>query len=478
MWITFIKSVIIAILIFYERSTMTLDNLEQQFWNRIKELAKENIKPAAYDYFIESANLLSIQDNDAKVLVPTTFHEPFWRSQEDLVTTAGFEVYGDKISYSIFAAEKTSDEQIAELSGSSISEDGQEQLKPVVTQKEDTGIKSDYTFENFVQGEGNKWTLAAAIAASDSPGKLYNPLFIYGGAGLGKTHLMHAIGNEILEDNPRAKVKYVSSETFVNDYVNATRKNKMDEFTKTYRSLDLLLLDDIQFFSGKEGTLNEFFSTFNALYDKESQIVLTSDRLPQELNNLEERLVSRFSWGLTTDITPPDYETRMAILLNLAEKSEIHFDDKTLGYIAGQIDSNIRELEGAFNRVEFVTKTSGVSSANIEMAEKALEGLKAKSAIATKIITTKDIQSAVAKHYRITRDEIIGKKRLKQIAFPRQVAMYLTRELTDSSLPKIGADFGGKDHTTVMYAYDKIKDMMKIDADLQKDIDTIKSNLK
>jgi ATPase involved in DNA replication initiation len=182
--------------------------------------------------------------------------------------------------------------------------------------------------------------------------------------------------------------------------------------------------------------------------------------------------------GLTTDITPPDYETRMAILLNLAEKSEIHFDDKTLGYIAGQIESNIRELEGAFNRVEFVTKASNQTAANIEIAEKALEGLKAKNSSKQKILTIEDIQTVVAKHYRITRDDILGKKRVKSIAFPRQVAMYLSRELTDSSLPKIGNDFGGKDHTTVMYACDKIKDQMKVDSDLQRDIDSIKSALK
>ena len=454
---------------------MTLDNLELQFWEKIRDLAKANLKPKSYDYFIETAQLLNVVDKDAKILLETSFQEPFWNTLNDLVTSAGFEVYGDEITYTLYSSDKISQEELDQLKGSSKDEVKHELIS---TNQTNTGIKPDYTFENFVQGDGNRWTLAAAIAASDAPGKLYNPLFIYGGAGLGKTHLMHSIGNEILHDNPKAKVKYVSSETFVNDYVNATRKNKMDEFTNTYRTLDLLLLDDIQFFSGKEGTLNEFFSTFNALYDNESQIVLTSDRLPQELNNLEERLVSRFSWGLTTDITPPDYETRMAILLNLAEKSEIHFDDKTLGYIAGQIESNIRELEGAFNRVEFVTKASNQTAANIEIAEKALEGLKAKNSSKQKVLTIEDIQTVVAKHYRITRDDILGKKRVKSIAFPRQVAMYLSRELTDSSLPKIGNDFGGKDHTTVMYACDKIKDQMKVDSDLQRDIDSIKSALK
>ncbi|WEV60678.1 chromosomal replication initiator protein DnaA [Streptococcaceae bacterium ESL0729] len=459
---------------------MKLNKLELQFWNKIKALARENIKPAAYEYFIETARLLTVDNKEAKILVETTFQEPFWQGQEDLITTAGFEVYGDKITFTLLASDKITDDELAlyETTREEAKNPSGSALDSGLDEKANMGIRSDYTFENFVQGEGNKWTLAAAIAASDSPGKLYNPLFIYGGAGLGKTHLMHAIGNEILEDNPKAKVKYVSSETFVNDYVNATRKNKMDVFTNTYRNLDLLLLDDVQFFSGKEGTLNEFFSTFNALYDKESQIVLTSDRLPQELNNLEERLVSRFSWGLTTDITPPDYETRMAILLNLAEKSDIHFDDKTLGYIAGQIDSNIRELEGAFNRVEFVTKTSNLSAANIEMAEKALEGLKAKPNAVKTLVATEEIQAAVARHYDISVEDILGRKRVKQIAFPRQVAMYLSRELTDNSLPKIGTEFGGKDHTTVMYAYDKIKDLMKVDSDLQKDVDSIKSSLK
>ncbi|CAM3109807.1 chromosomal replication initiator protein DnaA [Lactococcus hircilactis] len=454
---------------------MPLLKENHEFWTRVKELAQKNIKSGAYEYFIDPAQLLSIENDTANILVESSFHKDYWRKQSDLISTAGFEVFGKPISFSLYAKDELTAPELSKLSNdqnfkdeTEISREVPEGL-PLLT-----GLNGKYRFENFVQGPGNRWTLAAAVAVADKPGDTYNPLFIYGGAGLGKTHLMHAIGNEILTDNPTAKVKYVSSENFVNDYVNATRKNQMENFENTYRNLDLLLLDDVQFFSDKEGTKTEFFNTFNTLYEKGAQIVLTSDRIPQELNNLEERLVSRFSWGLTTDITAPDYETRMAILLIKSEASALNFPSETLSYIAGQIDSNVRELEGALNRVEFVANANHVTRVDIETASQALRSLKSQATQSLSNLTIKRIQDETARYYHLSISDLIGPKRPKEIAFPRQIAMYLVRELLGTSLPAIGNAFGGRDHTTVMYAYKQISDKMKTDIEVQKDIDSIK----
>lgn len=448
-------------------------NENQKFWARVTELAQQSIGKQAYDFFIEPAQLMSVEQDTANILLDSGMKKDYWKKQSDLITTAGFEIFGRMIDYELYANDELTELELHRLNNqSSIEEQPRSTVKP--TSPLVSGLNEKYNFENFVQGPGNRWTLAAAIAVADKPGDTYNPLFIYGGAGLGKTHLMHAIGNQILTDNPTARIKYVSSENFVNDYVNATRKNQMENFENTYRNLDLLLLDDVQFFSDKEGTKNEFFNTFNALYDKGSQIVLTSDRIPQELNNLEDRLVSRFSWGLTTDITAPDYETRMAILLIKSESSRLEFPSETLSYIAGQIDSNVRELEGALNRVEFVARANGIAVVDIETASQALRSLKNATQQSLSNLTIKKIQDEVANYYHISFSDLVGPKRPKEIAFPRQIAMYLVRELLGTSLPAIGTAFGGRDHTTVMYAYKQISDKMKNDMDVQKDIDSIK----
>lgn len=452
---------------------MSLLTENQKFWDRVTELAHQNIGQQAFEFFIEPAQLLSIEKDVVNILLDSGMKKDYWRKQSDLITTAGFEIFGRPLTYSLYAKDELSSNELNKLtSKDNVAETTSSET--ITTAPIANGLNEKYIFENFVQGPGNRWTLAAAVAVADKPGDTYNPLFIYGGAGLGKTHLMHAIGNEILKDNPTAKVKYVSSENFVNDYVNATRKNQMENFENTYRNLDLLLLDDVQFFSDKEGTKTEFFNTFNALYDKGAQIVLTSDRIPQELNNLEERLVSRFSWGLTTDITAPDYETRMAILLIKSESSRLEFPSETLSYIAGQIDSNVRELEGALNRVEFVAKANGITVVDIETASQALRSLKNATQQSLSNLTIKKIQDEVANYYHISFSDLVGPKRPKEIAFPRQIAMYLVRELLGTSLPAIGTAFGGRDHTTVMYAYRQISDKMKTDIEVQKDIDSIK----
>lgn len=456
---------------------MSLTKDEQTFWARVKALAQNNLGQASYDFFIEPAKLLEITDHNAKIYLDNNMHRDFWKKQEDLIKTAGFEIFGAEISFSLYSAD---DINLADYENADkVAETSElQETNKFVTSEIKNGLNHKYTFQNFVQGEGNRMTLGAAIAVANDPGGMYNPLFIYGGPGLGKTHLMNAIGNEILNDKPDARIKYVSSENFVNDYVQSSRKNQMQEFTDQYRTLDLLLLDDIQFFAKKEGTINEFFQTFNTLHDKGAQIVISSDRPPNELNEFEERLKSRFSWGLTTDITAPNYEDRMAILLNKVDEMNLQVPSETLSYIAGRIDSNVRDLEGALKNLKFYANTYHVDTIDIDTAAKALSNLESTKITQDKDISSQRIQEEVANFYKISVADMISKKRPKEIAYPRQIAMYLIREITGKSLPAIGKEFGGRDHTTVIYAHKQISDKMKTDTSLQKEMDTIKSQLK
>ncbi len=456
---------------------MSLTKDEQTFWARVKALAQNNLGQASYDFFIEPAKLLEITDHNAKIYLDNNMHRDFWKKQEDLIKTAGFEIFGAEISFSLYSAD---DINLADYENADkVAETSElQETNKFVTSEIKNGLNHKYTFQNFVQGEGNRMTLGAAIAVANDPGGMYNPLFIYGGPGLGKTHLMNAIGNEILNDKPDARIKYVSSENFVNDYVQSSRKNQMQEFTDQYRTLDLLLLDDIQFFAKKEGTINEFFQTFNTLHDKGAQIVISSDRPPNELNEFEERLKSRFSWGLTTDITAPNYEDRMAILLNKLDEMNLQVPSETLSYIAGRIDSNVRDLEGALKNLKFYANTYHIDTIDIDTAAKALSNLESTKITQDKDISSQRIQEEVANFYKISVADMISKKRPKEIAYPRQIAMYLIREITGKSLPAIGKEFGGRDHTTVIYAHKQISDKMKTDTSLQKEMDTIKSQLK
>ena len=456
---------------------MSLTKDEQTFWARVKALAQNNLGQASYDFFIEPAKLLEITDHNAKIYLDNNMHRDFWKKQEDLIKTAGFEIFGAEISFSLYSAD---DINLADYENADkVAETSElQETNKFVTSEIKNGLNHKYTFQNFVQGEGNRMTLGAAIAVANDPGGMYNPLFIYGGPGLGKTHLMNAIGNEILNNKPDARIKYVSSENFVNDYVQSSRKNQMQEFTDQYRTLDLLLLDDIQFFAKKEGTINEFFQTFNTLHDKGAQIVISSDRPPNELNEFEERLKSRFSWGLTTDITAPNYEDRMAILLNKVDEMNLQVPSETLSYIAGRIDSNVRDLEGALKNLKFYANTYHIDTIDIDTAAKALSNLESTKITQDKDISSQRIQEEVANFYKISVADMISKKRPKEIAYPRQIAMYLIREITGKSLPAIGKEFGGRDHTTVIYAHKQISDKMKTDTSLQKEMDTIKSQLK
>lgn len=432
-------------------------------WEAIQNSFRQDTTPVTFDTLIAPAKAISLSQNQLEIEVPTPVHRDFWRKN---LNTQLKEFAQQKLGRNI--------EPHYILEGEFTYTNKKTEDDPTPSFEMDTPLNPHYNFGTFVVGEGNKMAHAAAFAVAESPGSLYNPLFIYGGVGLGKTHLMEAIGNHMLQVNPNSRVKYVTSEDFTNDYINAIRNNTTEQLREEYRNLDLLLIDDIQFLANKEGTQLEFFNTFNALHDRKKQIVMTSDRIPNEIPELQDRLVSRFRWGLTVEITPPDLETRIAILRSKVEEDHIDIGNDTLNYIAGQIDTNIRELEGALIKVQAFANLSG-ERITPSLASQALKGL---HRVAKNEISIATIQKQVADFYNITQGDILGKKRVKQIVMPRQIAMYLSRELTDSSLPKIGNEFGGKDHTTVLHAIDKIEAELKKDTDLQNDITKLKAKLR
>lgn len=320
-------------------------------------------------------------------------------------------------------------------------------------------------FSHYVQGNSNQLAYAASLQVAERPGNAYNPLFIYGGVGLGKTHLMHAIGNEILQHKPDAKVLYLHSERFVADMVKALQTNAINEFKRFYRSLDALLIDDIQFFAGKDRSQEEFFHTFNALLEGQQQIILTSDRYPKEIEGVEERLKSRFGWGLTVAVEPPELETRVAILVTKAEQSNIELPYEVAFFIAKRIRSNVRELEGALRRVIANAQFTG-KSITIEFVQEALRDL---LALQDKLVTMDNIQKTVADYYKVKVADILSKRRSRSIARPRQMAMALAKELTNHSLPEIGDHFGGRDHTTVIHACRKVKELVQAETEFADD---------
>ena len=326
-------------------------------------------------------------------------------------------------------------------------------------------INPEFTFDNFVEGKSNQLAKAAAIQVAGNPGKAYNPLFIYGGVGLGKTHLMHAVANTIKLHTPGARLAYVHSERFVGDMVRALQHRTINEFKTAYRSLDALLIDDIQFFAGKEGSQEEFFHTFNALLEGQQQVIMTCDRYPKEVDGLEERLKSRFGWGLTVAVEPPELETCVAILMSKAAMSNTDLPEEVAFFIAKRIRSNVRELEGALRRVVANSHFTG-RPITLEFAKDALKDL---LALQEKLVTVENIQKTVAEYYKIRVADLLSKRRSRSIARPRQVAMALAKELTNHSLPEIGDAFGGRDHTTVMHACKRIKDLREVERRIGED---------
>ena len=337
--------------------------------------------------------------------------------------------------------------------------------RPVRSSKMVNRLKSDFTFNNFVEGKSNQLARAASLQIAENPGKAYNPLFICGGVGLGKTHLMHAVGNMVLEGRPNANVVYLHSERFVADMVKGLQHNTINEFKRFYRSVDALLIDDIQFFAGKERSQEEFFHTFNALLEGQQQIILTCDRYPKEVSGVEERLKSRFGWGLTVAIEPPELETRVAILKSKAIQAGISIPDEVAFFVAKRFKSNVRELEGALHRLVANAHFTG-ESISLDFAKHALKDL---LALQDKMVSMENIQKTVAEYYKMRVADLLSKRRTRSIARPRQIAMALAKELTNHSLPEIGDAFGGRDHTTVIHACRKITDLRRSEPRINED---------
>ncbi|CAN2923313.1 chromosomal replication initiator protein DnaA [Streptococcus dysgalactiae] len=447
---------------------------EQIFWNRVLELAQSQLKQATYEFFVHDARLLKVENHVATIYLDQ-MKELFWeKNLKDVILTAGFEVYNAQIAVDYVFEEDLINDQNQTPNSQGYN---QQVITPFPAVTSDLNPK--YRFENFIQGDENRWAVAASIAVANTPGTTYNPLFIWGGPGLGKTHLLNAIGNSVLLENPNARIKYITAENFINEFVIHIRLDTMDELKEKFRNLDLLLIDDIQSLAKKtlSGTQEEFFNTFNALHNNNKQIVLTSDRTPDHLNDLEDRLVTRFKWGLTVNITPPDFETRVAILTNKIQEYNFIFPQDTIEYLAGQFDSNVRDLEGALKDISLVANFKQIDTITVDIAAEAIRARKQDGPKMT-VIPIDEIQTQVGKFYDVTVKEIKATKRTQDIVLARQVAMFLAREMTDNSLPKIGKEFGGRDHSTVLHAYNKIKNMISQDESLRIEIETIKNKIK
>ncbi|MDO4670182.1 MAG: chromosomal replication initiator protein DnaA [Aerococcus sp.] len=442
-----------------------------QLWEAVTDYFKKELTEGSYETWFSELKPLRLTDDTLYIEAYSHLHR---RHIEKNYLTPLRQVVYEFFGHAINIEIQEKDDSTHQLTVGEEPLAPQPQLAHNRYHRKVDELNPKYTFDNFVVGEGNKMAHAAALAVAEGPGMDYNPLFFFGGVGLGKTHLMQAIGHEVLRRNPNARVKYVTSETFTNELIEAIRTQTANEFHEEYRTVDMLLVDDIQFIGGKGTTQEEFFHTFNALYNNNKHIVLTSDRDASQLPELEDRLVSRFRQGLSTDITPPDLETRIAILRTKAEVSSIDIPDETLSYIAGQIDSNIRELEGALTSVQAYAKMNG-EILTPDIAAKALRIYKNESPKAAPSVAK--IQEIVANYYDVSVDDLIGKKRKRQIVVPRQIAMYLAREVAGGTLPKIGQEFGGRDHTTVMHANAKVEEMLQESPDIRKDLKNIKTML-
>lgn len=421
-------------------------------WDRAKDIIKERINAQSFETWFSPIKLADLSDNNITLEAPNKFFkdwvvEKYSRLIEEAIRVSA----GKDISVS-FALAK--DKRVTGPTPLFIP-----QARPDSAPKAEKalGLNQRYTFEEFVVGSSNRFAHAASLAVSETPAKAYNPLFIYGPVGMGKTHLMQAIGNRTSSTHKDAKVLYISSEQFTNHLISAIQNRTTIKFRQVYRGVDILLIDDIHFISGKESTQEEFFHTFNALHDAHKQIVLSSDRSPKDISDLEERLVSRFEWGLVTDIQPPDLETRTAILRKKAERETIPVPNDVTFFIAEKIKSNIRELEGALIRVVAYAKLIG-KDITVGLVKEVLKDMVLEDEVK---VSVELIQKKVAEHFNVRLSDLKSKKRNRAITYPRQIAMYLARDLTDYSLPEIGGFFGGRDHTTVLYACEKVTDELK-----------------
>ena len=438
-------------------------------WNQALSLVSEKISQKAFDIWLKPLMLLDMDESQLQLEVPNKFFKD-WIEENYLSLIKEVLLAKTGRHYSIRLKLRETNEEPVEKAR----EPSKTEVYRFVRQAiKDDGLNPNYTFDAFVVGSCNQFAHAAALSVANLPARNYNPFFIYGGVGLGKTHLVNAIGNHITQMDPTTKVSYISSERFTNELINSLRYEKMTDFRNKYRNKDVLLIDDIQFLGGKERTQEEFFHTFNALYDSHKQIVITSDKLPKEIPGLEERLRSRIAWGLIADIQPPDIETKVAILCKKAELYNVSLTNEVGLFLASQLGSNIRELEGALTRLRAYASLTG-SEINVSLAKETLRDLLSDR---QRLISIENIQKAVALFYNISVSDLKSSKKLKIYSFPRQVSMYLCRMMTKSSFPEIGAKFGGKDHSTVIHAFRQIEKKVSEDREIKKIIETLKNEL-
>lgn len=440
-----------------------------KIWEELQDAIRNAVEAqVSYTVHIKPAKAVSFEDSVFTIAVPSSINRNMIEFRFKSKIESILEAYtGQKITLIVMLEEEL--KNMNEAGGS----DNGEETTSVQAYKKDLSINEKFTFENFVIGSSNEYAASAAISTSENPGHIYNPLFLYGNSGLGKTHLMCAIGNKIKKEHPDYKVVYITTENFTTEFVDCIKNYKMDEFRKKYRTADVLLVDDVQFLQGRDGFQEEFFHTFNDLHSLNKQIVLTSDRMPQELVKVEERLITRFSQGLTFDISVPDFDTRLAILRKKAEINNYKVSDDILYYIADRIKSNVRELEGALLKVISIGQLSH-KEIDIELTKFAIESILPKDGIVK--ITPDKIMDKVSTFYNVTKEELLGKSRVISLVLPRQVAMYLCKKLTDMNAGMIGKTFG-KDRTTVLHSVEKIEKDLTTDKILKTNIDYIIKDL-
>ena len=440
--------------------------LYQKQWEAILSIIELETSSVSFNTWFKDTELIGIEETELIVSVKNEFTKEILNTRYlELIRNSALQVLNKEYAIKfVLPNEQTN------LNQKNIKKN--EQLQDPLNYP--SNLNPRYVFDSFVVGNSNRMAHAAALAVAEAPARAYNPLFLYGGVGLGKTHLMHSIAHYILDQNPSAKVIYASSEKFTNELINSIRDDKNESFRNKYRNIDVLLIDDIQFITGKERTQEEFFHTFNALYEANKQIIICSDRPPKEIETLEERLRSRFEWGLIADIQSPDLETRIAILRKKAEIENLSVPEDVLLFIAKTVISNIRELEGALNRILAFSSLTN-KPITVELANEALKDLISKDK--PKVITAEYILEVVANYFHLKPEELKSSKRTRNIAYPRQIAMYLCRKLTDLSLPKIGEKFGGRDHTTIIHGFDKISRELQTDIELTQMLNELESKI-
>ena len=440
----------------------------EQIWPQALELIRMDLKQASFDTWFSTTTIANVkrQENQVYIYVSDEYAQAYMeQTLTHLVESALSTVAGEQLSVIFIDA--------SDLPGPQNNHSHNQSSMQLPDPPQTAMFNSRYNFDSFVVGPSNRFAHAAAIAVAERPSRTYNPLFIYGDSGLGKTHLMHAIGQSVLKVSPQKKVAYVSTETFTNEFISLVRTGKAHTFKNRYRYTDVFLIDDIQFLTGKEGIQEEFFYTFNALHEAGKQIVISSDRPPKEIETLEERLRSRFEGGLITDIQPPDFETRCAILQRKAASERVIVSEEVVFYIAGKIRSNIRELEGALNKVIYSANVNNLEHMEIESAKEALRDILPPEAEKPRLSISL-IQRTVADYFQISVEDLKNKRKDRFISHPRQIAMYLCRDLLGTTHPQIGKEFGGRDHSTVIHACDKIKLDLNSNYQLQQDIEQIK----